>query len=373
MTNIFRKISILSIVLILVCISAYANVETESPSYMLMDQKTGRILLSKGEDEKRSIASVTKIMTMSIIMEELHNGNLALEDMVTASENASKMGGSQIFLKANEKMSADTMIKSIFVASANDAAVAMAEHISGSVPAFVERMNKKANDLGLTNTLFQNPHGLDQDNHYSTAHDLAVISRQLMNYPEVTNYTKIWQENIRDGAFELTNTNKLIRFYDGATGLKTGSTSKAGYCIAATAKRNNLELIAVTLGADTSNNRFNDAKALLDYGFANYKSIPLTDKNNIAAEAEVIYGREKTVQLYPKEDLDYLIKTEDKDEIEKVISFEAKKAPISPGDALGKISFTKNGELIAECDLISTVTVEKKSYFDTINDFLNKL
>jgi len=373
MTSFLRKTTLTLIIIIVVFQAAYANVETSSPSYLLMDKKTGAILLSKNENDKRPMASVTKIMTLSIIMEELRNDNLALTDMVTASENASKMGGSQIFLKANEQMSVDTMLKSIFVASANDCSVAMAEHISGSVPAFVERMNKKAADLGLKDSLFQNPHGLDQDNHYSTAHDLAIISRELSLYPETENYTKIWQEKIRDGAFELTNTNKLVRFYDGSTGLKTGSTSKAGYCISATAKRNNLELIAVTLGADTSNDRFNDAKMLLDYGFANYKSIPLTDRQNLMATADVIYGREKTVDLYPREDIDYLIKTEDKDKIEKEITFEPGKAPINPDDPLGKIIFTKNGELIAECDLVSTVTIERKSYFDIINEFLGQM
>ena len=374
MIKILRKFSVITTIIIAsIFQSVHANVETVSPSYLLMDSKTGQVLLAKNEHEKRPMASVTKIMTLAVIMEEIHNGNLAIDQKIKASENASKMGGSQIFLKANEEMTADTLIKSIFVASANDASVAMAEHISGSVSAFVERMNKKAADLSLVNTVFKNPHGLDEDGHYSTAHDLAVISRALISYPEVTKYTTIWQDTIRDGAFELTNTNKLVRFYDGATGLKTGSTSKAGNCISATAKRNNLELIAVSLGADTSANRFNDAKRILDYGFANYKSIPLTSTKNTVATAEIIYGCETTVDLYPKEDIDFLLKTEDKDKIDKVIMVEPKKAPINIGDVLGKISFTKNGEIISECELIATTAVEKKSYFDIINEFIKKL
>jgi D-alanyl-D-alanine carboxypeptidase (penicillin-binding protein 5/6) len=335
-----------------------------------MDAKTGTVLLAKNENEKRPLASVTKIMTMTIIMDEIAAGNLKLTDKISTSENAAKMGGSQIFLKANEQLDVETLIKSIFVASANDASFAMAEHIAGSEAAFVERMNKKAKELGLSNTNFKNPHGLDEDGHYSSAADIAVISRELIKYPIVRNYTTIWQEKIRNGAFELTNTNKLIRFYEGATGLKTGSTNKAGFCISATAERKNLELIAVTLGASTSNNRFSDAKALLDYGFSNYKNVSLINKADEVAKVDIIYGKTANIGLYPREDLDYLSKTDDKTKIETVITTTPKKAPINEGDVLGKISFTKNGAVILETDLIAKGKVSRKTYFDVINDFL---
>jgi D-alanyl-D-alanine carboxypeptidase (penicillin-binding protein 5/6) len=335
-----------------------------------MDSKTGTVLLAKNENEKRPLASVTKIMTMTIIMDELASGNLKLTDKVTTSENAAKMGGSQVFLKVNEQMDVETLIKCIFVASANDASYAMAEQIAGSAEAFVERMNKKAQELGLVNTQFKNPHGLDEDGHYSSAADIAVISRALIKHSIVKNYTSIWQEKIRNGAFELSNTNKLIRFYEGATGLKTGSTSKAGFCISATAKRKNLELIAVTLGASTSNNRFSDAKALLDYGFANYKNVTLTTKADEISKVDIIYGKTTNIGVYPSADLDYLAKADDKSKIETVITTTPKKAPINTGDILGKISFTKDGKVISETDLIATSSVKKKTYFDVINDFL---
>jgi D-alanyl-D-alanine carboxypeptidase (penicillin-binding protein 5/6) len=363
-------IIIFSIIITIFPLNSLANIEVESPSYILMDSKTGTVLLSKNENDKRPLASVTKIMTMTIIMEELASGNLKLSDKIATSENASKMGGSQIFLKANEQMDVETLIKSIFVASANDASYAMAEHIAGSEALFVERMNKKAQELGLLNTNFKNPHGLDEDGHYSSAFDIAVISRELMKYPLVKNYTSIWQDKIRNGTFELTNTNKLIRFYEGANGLKTGSTGKAGFCISATAKRKNLELIAVTLGASTSNNRFSDAKALLDYGFSNYKNITLASKENEVAKVEIVYGKTSNISLYPNIDLDYLIKSDDKAKIDTVIETYPKKAPIKEGDVLGKISFTKEGKVILEANLITKIKVNKKTYFDVINDFL---
>ena len=219
----------------------------------------------------------------------------------------------------------------------------------------------------------KNPHGLDEDGHYSSAHDVAVMSRELLKHEEIRKYTTIWQEKIRDGAFELTNTNKLIRFYEGATGLKTGSTTKAGYCLSASAKRENLELIAVELGSDNSNNRFADAKALLDYGFANYKLIDLTNKKDVVAQTEIIYGKQSTVDLYASEDLDYLLKTSDKEKIEKTITTVPTTAPVKIGDVLGKISFTKNGETIMETDLVAGMDVQKKTMFDILNEFLKAM
>ena len=301
-----------------VCLTPFgvtAEVETASPSYLLMDSSTGTVLLEKDADARRPMASVTKIMTMLITMEEIAKGNLSLDEKLYASANACGMGGSQIFLKENEEMDLKTLIKTVFVASANDSCIVIAERIAGTAESFVNKMNERAAELGLENTHFENPHGLDTENHYSSARDLAIISRELLKY-DIKEYTTIWQDSIRDGAFILSNTNKLIRFYPDATGLKTGSTSQAGFCISATAKRGNLELIAVTLGASTSKERFDDAKALLDYGFAKYKMLRLADPENSVGSCEVKYGKAETVEVCPKEIRDRLISVDDKYEIE---------------------------------------------------------
>ena len=343
--------------------------EMASPSYILTDSATGTVLLEKNADERRPMASVTKIMTMLITMEEVDKGNLSLSEKLYASANACAMGGSQIFLKENEEMDLKTLIKTVFVASANDSCVVIAERIAGSVEGFVNKMNERAKELGLENTHFENPHGLDTENHYSSARDLAVISRELLKH-DIKEYTTIWQDTIRDGAFVLSNTNKLIRFYPDATGLKTGSTSKAGFCISATAKKGNLELIAVTLGAPTSKERFNDAKALLNYGFSKYKMLRLSDPENSAGEASVDYGKEKNVSVCPKEIKEQLISSDDKYEIETKTEIYPVKAPVKKGDTAGKMMFYKNGEEIDSVELVCGNDVMKKSYFDTVGDFL---
>lgn len=364
-----KKILCFFILFTFFAVPVNAEVETASPSYILMDSRTGTVLLEKDADTQRPMASVTKIMTALITMEEIAKGNLTLTEKLYASANACGMGGSQIFLKENEEMDVQTLIKTVFVASANDSCVVLAERIGGSVDGFVNMMNKRAEELGLKNTHFDNPHGLDSDTHYSSARDLAIISRELLKY-DIREYTTIWQDTIRDGAFILSNTNKLIRFYPDATGLKTGSTGKAGFCISATAERNGLELIAVTLGASTSKERFNDAKALLDYGFAKYKMLRLADMNDILGTSDVCYGKEESVELSPKENKELLISSEDKFEIETQTEFYKLKAPIKKGDIAGKAVFLKNGEEIAGVELVCTKDIAKKSYLDTVNDFL---
>ncbi len=361
----------LCVFMMLLSSHAFANAELSSPSYILMDEKTGAVLLKKNENEKRAIASVTKIMTMLLTFEDIEKGNVSLSDTVTASENATKMGGSQVYLKENEEMTLETMIKTVFVASANDSCVAIAEKLSGNVGSFVARMNERAAELGLKNSSFKNPHGLDEDGHYSSAYDLAVISRELMKH-DVKKYTTIWQDTIRDGAFTLSNTNKLIRFYPGATGLKTGSTSKAGNCISATAKKGNLELIAVVLGAETSKERFNDAKALLEYGFSNYKMLSLAQSDKKAAECNVEYSNNETVPVFPEKDIDHLIKANDNSTIKTQITLEENlKAPVKKGQVLGKMSFIKDGKEIDSVNLISGEDAEKKTYFDIVREFMN--
>jgi len=249
------------------------KLDINAKSAVLMDANTGTLIYEMNKDERLSPASVTKIMTLLLVFEALEQGKIKLDDMVSVSENASSMGGSQIFLEPGEEMSVDDMIKSVVVASANDAAVALAEYVGGSEEAFVYMMNKRARELKMENTHFENATGLDNDtvNHLTTAYDIALMSRELLKHEKIMEFTTIWMDNVRNGEFGLSNTNKLIRFYRGATGLKTGSTSKAGFCISATAKRENLHLISVIMGAETSQQRNASAVKMLDFGFAGYE------------------------------------------------------------------------------------------------------
>lgn len=369
------KFNFKKILCLLMCFFVFSPLKTfcleeiSSPSYFLGDFGTGTAILSKNENERRPIASVTKIMTLLLTFEEIEKGNLTLEEKIVASANASKMGGSQIYLKENEEMTLDTLIKSVFVASANDSCVAIAEKISGSEESFAEKMNEKARELGLKNTSFKNPHGLDEAGHYSSAYDLFVISRALMKY-DIQKYTTIWQDTVRNGEFILTNTNKLIRFYPGATGLKTGSTSKAGYCMSATAKKGNTELIAVVLGAETPKNRFNDAKALLNYGFSQYKTLTLAKKEEKAGECDVPYGKKDKISVFPKEDVRMLIKSGDKGEVKKRIEMKEAVLPIKKGENAGTMYFEKDGKEVKKVELVYGEDLEKKRWLDTVRDFI---
>ena len=346
-----------------------ALTEPEASAYILLEKETGTVLASKNETERRPMASITKLMTILLILEDIDNGKLSLTDEITASAAASEMGGSQIYLKENEVMNVDTLLKSIFVASANDACVAMAEHLCGSEAAFVERMNEKASEIGLTDTAYKNPHGLDEDGHYSSAKDIAAISRLVLSHDLTRNYTGIWQERIRNGTFELTNTNKLIRYYDGATGLKTGSTTNAGSCLSASAKRNGMELIAVVLNSPTSEMRFTDAKRLLDYGFANYKTTALTNPEEVFSQESVAYGKPDSVNLYPKDELTFLQEKTDEKEPVRRAEFYKLKAPLLSGSVAGKLIFEVDGETVGETELILKDNVPKQSFLDTIWQF----
>ena len=271
--------SVLAVILALsLTIPVLAEVPDNTPfdvkadSALLMDQATGEVLYAKNAEQALPPASVTKIMTLLLFMEEVDKGNISLDDDIQVSEYAASMGGSQVFLEPEETMKAEEMLKCVIIASANDAAVALAEKVAGSEEAFVNRMNEKAAELGMNNTYFENVTGLDDDTtkHLTSAYDIALMSRELLKHKTITKYSKIWMDTIRNGEFGLTNTNRLIRFYSGATGLKTGSTSKAGFCMSATAERDGLHLIAVIMGADTRDIRNESAKQLLDYGFAKY-------------------------------------------------------------------------------------------------------
>ena len=356
-----------------------AEVETESPSVILMEVTTGTVLAEKNAQEQRSPASITKIMTLLLIFEELEKGTLHLEDEVITSAHAKSMGGSQVYLEEGEKQTVETMIKCIVVASGNDASVAMAEHIAGSENGFVDKMNQKAKELGMNNTHFEDCCGLtDSDGHYTTTEDVARMSRELITkYPQILKYSSIWMENITHVTaqgtkeFCLTNTNKLIRSLDGCVGLKTGSTSKARFCVSAVAKRENLTLLAVVMGAPDSKIRNRDASSLLNYGFGSCQMYE-DDNEEKLSPAPVQRGVEDTVKCQILEPF-YYLDTEGRnlENIEKQIQIkEGITAPVKKGDILGKAVFMLDGEVIGETDIIATENVEKAGFFDYLKKIL---
>ncbi len=323
-------------------------------SAVLMEAKTGEIIYEKNKDEAMPPASITKIMTLLIIMEELSKGNIKYDDIVVASEKAKSMGGSTIFLDAGEKMSVYDLVKGIVVASANDASVAMAEYIEGSVDAFVVRMNEKAKELGMNNTTFVNTNGLDEKGHVSSAYDIALMSRALLSYPDIFKFTTIWTDSLRDGKFDLANTNKLIRFYEGANGLKTGSTDEAGCCISATAKRDDMQLIAVVMNAPSSNDRFSDARAMLDYGFSNHALRKICDENILSGTVRVLKGEREYIEAFPERTIELLDTKRETSFSESEIILEKEIfAPISKGQKLGKIICRQGDKIVLECPLVA--------------------
>lgn len=339
-------------------------------SAILMEESTGNILYENNPDERLPIASVTKVMTMLLIMEAVDSGKINLDDMVTVSENAMSYGGSTMFLETGEQLTVNDMLKGIAVASANDGCVAMAEHLAGSESAFVDMMNEKAKKLGMENTHFMNTNGLDEDDHYSSARDVAIMSRELMKHETIFNYTSIWMDTLRGGKFQLANTNKLIRFYDGANGLKTGSTSKALCCLSAAAKRNDMQLIAVVLGAPTSAERFASAKSLLDYGFANYAVNTQITAGDEVQKIAVEKGVDEEVGVVAGDSCSTLVKKGQEDNITKEIKIdETITAPIEAGQKIGTMTISRDGEVIADIDLNASSAVEKKGIGLIIKDF----
>lgn len=347
------------------CFAAEFAGELSAKSAILIEPESGRVLYEKNADERRYPASVTKVMTLLLVFEALDSGKLNLNDTVTASEYAASMGGSQIFLSPGETMRAEDMIKSVIIASANDAATALAEHIAGSEAAFVALMNKRASELGMINTNFENVSGLDDtaNDHKTTARDISIMSRELIiNHPKVLEYSGIWMDTVRDGAFGLTNTNRLIRFYSGATGLKTGSTAKAGFCISASAERNGMKLIAVIMGAPNRDARNSDAKALLDFGFASYETY--RSDGGMIEHLSVKGGNapEFTAE-YPS--VCFLLEKGSGARVRKeIVIDEMFVAPVNVGSSVGKVIYTLDGERVGECDIISRDKVEKISYED---------
>ena len=352
-------------------ITAYAqnNTLTDSlsaKSVVLMEMSSGEILLSKNPDEKLPPASITKIMTMLLVMEALDSGKIKLDDIVTTSKNASSKGGSQIWLKEGEQMTVNEMLKATAIGSANDACTALGEHIAGGETEFVAMMNKRAKELGMNNTNFENPSGLDDttENHYSTARDVAIMSCELMKHEKIKEYTTVWMDSLRNGETELVNTNRLVRFYEGTTGVKTGTTSKAGYCVSASAKRDGMELVAVVLGSDNSTERFEDAKKLLNWGFANYTVYQPTVDTSLITNVNVLFGKENIIAPVTKEIKPILIKkgTEDKITQRVDICLDVE-APVEKGQKLGTVYFETDGKVIASCPIINENYVERRNWF----------
>lgn len=336
--------------------------EVNAKSMILTEASTGKVLAENNADEQLPIASVTKIMTLLLTMEAIENGKITMEDTVTVSKNAMSMGGSTMFLETGEELTVHELIKGIAVASANDGCVAMAEYLAGSEEVFVELMNKRAKELGMENTNFLNTNGLDEDGHYSSARDVAKMSCELIKHEKIFEYTTIWTGRMNNEQYELANTNKLIRFYNGANGLKTGSTDAAGCCLAATAKRDDMQLVAVVLGAPTSKDRFNAARSLLDYGFANYALYRPYEKEQIIDNARVLKGEKDFVGIKTAGDCSLLInKGQNNIETEIQISDNIT-APINEGDKVGVVNFISDGKVIAQKSLCAAENVPKKGF-----------
>ncbi|MBR5535794.1 MAG: D-alanyl-D-alanine carboxypeptidase [Clostridia bacterium] len=369
-----RKIlaSLLAVVLIFSIIEEKTHaMELNGKSFILIECSTGQVLYENNADEQLAPASVTKVMTMLLIMEAIERGEITYDTVVTASERAKSMGGSTIFLDTGEEMSVDDLLKGIAVASGNDACVAMAEHLSGTVENFVAVMNNRAKELGMVNTNFETCNGLDTDAHYSSARDISIMSRELLKHEDVFRYTTIWMDSLRGGKFQLANTNKLVRFYAGANGLKTGSTSKAKNCISATAKRDNMQLCAVVLGSDTSQLRFNAASTLLNYGFDNF-SLKGMKKDEAAGEVIIKKGAKEKVGAVIGDDCMVVVNKNDANSIEKSVTLtQSVEAPVKKGDKLGEIVLkTKDGE--RRVDIVATEDVEKIDFMKMYRKVLRK-
>jgi len=343
------------------------SLAVEAGAYILMEKATGQVLYAVNEHERLEPASVTKVMTILLVMEAIDAGSLAYEDIVTASAHACSMGGSQVWLKENEQMTVEEMLKAVCVASANDCSVALAEHIGGSEEAFVERMNARAKELGMQDTNFLNPTGLPAEGHVTSAYDIALMSRELiLHHPDIRRFTTIWMDTIRSGEFGLSNTNKLIRFYPGATGLKTGSTDGAQYCLSATAERDGMELIAVVLKSPTSTQRFEGAKTLLNYGFAAY-ALGQAEPGEPLRPIPVELGEAAQVMPVIEGDATILGAKKDIQGMEVEIEVEEKlPAPVEAGQQVGKMTVTSGEKVLAELPLVAAEGVGRLTYWQIL-------
>ena len=355
-------------------VPADSGLSLSCASCVLMEKETGAILLEDNAHEKLEPASVTKIMTLLLVMEAVDSGQLGLDDPVTVSSYAAGMGGSQVYLEEGEQMPVSEMIKCVTVVSGNDCAVALAERVAGSEGAFVARMNQRAQELGMEDTTFLNCTGLPAQGHVTSAHDIALMSRELiLNHPSIREYTTIWMDSIRNGEFGLTNTNRLVRFYQGATGLKTGFTSSAQYCMSATAERDGMELIAVVMKSPSTNQRFDDAKALLDYGFANYTVVSVYPEAPLAP-IDVLLGTQGQVQPKLERDCRLLVRRGEEGQVSTGLSLaENVEAPVESGQILGRLEVYVGGELRDTIPILSAQQVDRLSVPGIFSRMLSRL
>ena len=365
-----RLISILLIIILsFTSVLAYGENNFTAKSYLLMDHNSGVIMMANNEHEKLPPASITKIMTLLIAMEYIDNGTISLDDSVIVSESASKAIGTSVYLDAGEVQTVENLLKAICIRSANDASIAISIHIAGSEEAFVDLMNERAGQLGMENTHFSNSSGLPVDNHYTTAYDIAIMSRELMKYESIIPYLTTWMEDLEVGKQKkstqtMVNTNRLIKDYEGANGIKTGSTTEAKYCLSASAKRGDLQLIAVVLGADSSSLRFSEAMSLLDYGFSNYKSITIGRKGEIVANLPIEKGEIDILPLVLERDSYLLLDKTSESNIEKDLIYpESISAPIEQGQKIGELHVRINSEELDVINLLAKSQVDKASLF----------
>ncbi len=368
-------------VVICSCVCVYGAeekppVEIKAKAAVLMDASTGKVLMQYNENQRLYPASVTKIMPLLLITEAIDEGRIALSDMVTVSATAAAKGGSQIWLKEGEQMSVDDLLKATAVYSANDACTALGEYIAGSDEAFVKMLNDRAKELGMTNTNFENCTGLDDttENHLTTAMDVAIMSRELLKHELIINYTTIWMDSLREGQTELVNTNKLVRFYDGTTGLKTGTTSKAGCCVSASAMREGTHLIAVVMGSDNSSDRFETAKAMLNWGFANYATVTPFVEPSLIPDVAVINGVTDSITPQLSRIQPVLIKKGREEEINRTIDLAVDvAAPVEKGQVLGKVTFTLDNEVIGEYSLTAPEEIKPLTFMIVFTRILRAL
>ncbi len=371
-----RCMFLLLLVLMLCPVSAAAvELDIEARSALLMEKETGQILYTKNEHEKLEPASVTKVMTLLLTMEAIEKGTIAYDDVVTVSAYAASMGGSNVYLAEGEQITVEDLLKAVCVASGNDASVALAEHISGVTELFVTEMNNRAKELGMKDTHFVNCHGLPAEGHVSSAADIAIMSRELiLHHPDLRRFTTIWMDSLRGGEFQLANTNKLIRFYDGATGLKTGSTSSAGYCVSATAERDGMELIAVVLKGTTSQQRFEDAKTMLNYGFSTY-ALHTVEAAEPFAPLPVRLGMQETVSLkLPESGRQVLVKKAQIAGLTQEVSLpEVVDAPVEEGQQLGTLTVRDGDAVVLEVPIQAAEGVEKLTWWEMYRRMLGML
>lgn len=365
-----KIIYLITLLLLFPCISKAEdlNLTPNSKSSIMIEASTGEIIYEKNSKEKLAPASMTKIMSLILIMENIENGNLKWNEEITISENASGMGGSQIFLETGEKMTVRDLVKGICIASGNDATLALAERIAGTEEMFVKLMNKKAKKLGLQSTNFKNSTGLDEENHYSSAYDMSVMARELVKHDEILEFSSTYEDYLREGtdkSFWLVNTNKLVRFYQGVDGLKTGFTNEAGYCLTATAKRDNMRIITVVMGEPTSAIRSSETTAMLDYAFNLYTVNNILNKDKIVTKAKVELGEKEYVNIVPTQDINLLYeKSNDKRDVSYNIKLDKIKAPIKKGIVVGTLEIIENNKSLMEIDLTIENDIKKVGLFE---------